>query len=244
MEYEDRIAIPTPEGLELEYSLAGVASRIFVGWVDLMLRFVVLSALTLIGYAVGGGTGAGVALLIGTFVSLFVYDIAFEVWGGGQTPGKRWNGLRVVMEDGRPIRFAPSAVRNLMRLIDVWLTFGVVGMVSITATGRDQRLGDLAAGTLVIREPKITPRREAQYVAPVSGIDVTAVNAAEVAAVRDFLSRRDELVPDARARVAQELAQRLEPKVGGLPPGAHPPEQVLETIAAAKASSRYGPGES
>jgi uncharacterized RDD family membrane protein YckC len=243
VEYEDRIAISTPEGLELEYSLAGVASRIFVGWVDFMLRAVVLFALTGIGYAAGGGTVAGLVLLVGLFVSLFVYDIAFEVWGGGQTPGKRWNGLRVVMEDGRPIRFAPSAVRNLIRLIDVWLTFGVVGMVSITATSRDQRLGDLAAGTLVIREPKSTPQREAQYVAPISGIDVTAVNAAELAAIRDFLSRREELVPDARARVAGDLAQRLEPKVGGLPPGPHSPEQILETIAAAKASSRYGPGE-
>lgn len=234
MEYEDRVAISTPEGLELEYSLAGVASRIFAGWVDYMMRILVVGAVTLLAYLAGGGVAGAIALAISVFIGLFVYDIAFEVWGGGQTPAKRWNGLRVVMDDGRPIGFAASAVRNLIRLIDVWLSFGVVAMVSVLATKRDQRLGDLAAGTLVIREPKSTPRRESQYVAIAPGVDVTAVSAAEVAAVRDFLSRREELAPAARARVAENLTRRLEPKVGGLPPGSHEPERVLETIAAVK----------
>jgi uncharacterized RDD family membrane protein YckC len=234
VEYEDRIAILTPEGLELEYPLAGVASRLFVGWVDLMLRILVLLAAATLAYVLGGSGVARLVLVVGAFLALFVYDVAFEVWGGGQTPGKRWNGLRVVMDDGRPIRFAASAVRNLLRLIDVWLTFGVVGMVSILVTGRDQRLGDMAASTLVIREPKAKPQKEAHYVALAPGIDVTAVSPAELGAVRDFLSRRDELVPAARARVAAELAQRLVPNVGGLPPGSLSPEQILETIVAAK----------
>ncbi|MBV9310697.1 MAG: RDD family protein [Solirubrobacterales bacterium] len=237
MEYEDRVAILTPEGLELDYSLAGAGSRIFAGWVDIMLRLLVLGAAIFVGYAIARGVGAGLVALVGTFLALFVYDIAFEVWGGGQTPAKRWNGLRVVMDDGRPVGFAASAVRNLLRLIDVWVTIGTVGIVSIFVTRRDQRLGDLAAGTLVIREPKIQTQSEAHYAQLMVGIDVTAVSAAELATVRDFLSRRNDLAPAARARVAENLSERLAPKIGGLPPGTHEPEQILETIAAAKSGA-------
>jgi uncharacterized RDD family membrane protein YckC len=244
VEYEDRIAIATPEGIELEYSLAGVGSRVLAGVIDVLLRTVVVGALTALGYVVGGSVGAGLVILIGTFLALFVYDIAFEVWGGGQTPAKRWNGLRVVMEGGQPISFAPSAVRNLLRLIDGWVTFGIVGMVSIFVTERNQRLGDLAASTLVVREPRAKLQREqvAEFHALAAGIDVTAVSPAELAAVRDFLGRRDGLHPDARERVSKSLVERLGPKVGGLPPGEHAPEQILETIAAAKGS--FGGGGS
>jgi len=237
VEYEDRIAISTPEGLELEYSLAGVGSRLFAGWVDYMLRILLIVTITFVGYLLGRSTGARIALVIALFVVLFVYDIVFEVWGGGQTPAKRWNGLRVVMDDGRPIGFAASAVRNLLRLIDVWLTLGIVGITSILMTRRDQRLGDLAARTLVIRDHKVMPQREAQYVPLITGVDVTAVSSAELATLRDFLSRREELVPAARARVAEELAERLTPKIGGLPPGPHEPERILETIAATKSGA-------
>jgi uncharacterized RDD family membrane protein YckC len=202
-----------------------------------VLRVVVLGALTALGYAIGGSVGAGLVLLFGIFGALFMYDVAFEVWGGGQTPAKRWNGLRVVMDGGQPIGFAASAVRNLLRLIDVWLTFGIVGMVSIFVTERNQRLGDLAAGTIVVREPREQLRHEPaiEFHPLAAGIDVTSVSAAELAAIRDFLGRREGLRPEARARVSKSLVERLGPKVGGLPPGEYAPEQILETIAAAKA---------
>jgi uncharacterized RDD family membrane protein YckC len=244
VEYEDRIAIPTPEGIELEYTLAGLASRFIALLVDLLLRAAVLGALTAVVYGVLDNWIGGLVVIAAAFLALFAYDIGFEVWGGGRTPGKRWSGLRVVMDSGRPIGFVASAVRNLLRLLDGPPTLFVVGAVTILATKRNQRLGDLAAGTIVVRERHAratgTPFeiRTASTIGGVEGVDVTAVSAVELAAIRDFLARRDGLTPEARARVSKRLADRLEPKVGGLPPGGLAPEQMLETIAAAKATVR------
>ena len=76
----------------------------------------------------------------------------FEVLGGGRTPGKRWTGLRVVRSGGRRSRFTRSAMRNILRLIDILPGFYGVGMAVIFVTPHNQRLGDLAAGTLVVRD--------------------------------------------------------------------------------------------
>ena len=110
-------------------------------------------------------------------------------------------------------------------------------MVSIQLTTRNQRLGDLAAGTIVVRERlgghRAVAPGELRNLYP--ALDVTAVTAAELAAVRDFLARRDKLTPESRTRVAGALAERIAAKVGGLTAGDLAPEQLLETIAAAKA---------
>ncbi len=246
MEYEDRITIWAPEGIELEYTLAGLGSRFIAALLDTLVRVVVLGAL--IGALAALGAGATlllVALILGTFLALFAYDIAFEVWAQGRTPGKRWSGLRVLMASGQPVSFAPSAVRNLMRIVDEWATAFIPGVVSILVTRRNQRLGDQAAGTIVVRERRgvnlaaaTTVAAEPEAVGP--GVDVTAVTASQLAAIRDFLARRDRLAPAARDRVSRALADSVSGRVGGLPPGGLPPERVLETIAAAKAASRYG----
>jgi len=154
VEYEDRITISAPEGIELEYTLAGLGSRFMAAFVDTVLRIVVLAAVIGLLAALGAGqTLLGLALIVGLFLALFAYDVAFEVWAAGRTPGKRWNGLRVLMATGQPVSVAPSAVRNLMRIVDVWGTALIAGVVSVLVTKRNQRLGDLAAGTIVVREP-------------------------------------------------------------------------------------------
>ncbi len=245
MEYEDRITIPTPEGIELDYTLAGLGSRFVAELVDVLLRLVPLGILTGVLVSAGGGPIAIVVLIIADFLAWFGYDIVFEVWGQGRTPGKRWNGLRVVMAGGQPVGLGSSAVRTLLRIVDIWLTLGIVGSVSIMATRRNQRLGDLAAGTIVVREQRATAGRPLA-IDPGDAwgrLDVTAVTPSELAAVRDFLARRDTLAREARPRVARALAERMAEKVGGLPPGGLPSERLLETIAAAKAASRYGSAE-
>lgn len=245
MQYEDRITISAPEGIELEYALAGLGSRFLAAVLDTVIRVVVLGAVVGVLAALGfRGTPLLIVLIVGSFLALFAYDIAFEVWAGGRTPGKRSNGLRVLMASGQPVSFAASAVRNLMRIVDEWATALIPGTVSILLTRRNQRLGDLAAGTIVVRErraklgPPAVSDSAPHELAP--GVDVTAVTSAELAAVRDFLARRDKLTPEARVRVSRALADSLGPRVGGLPPGNVAPERLLETIAAAKASSRYG----
>jgi uncharacterized RDD family membrane protein YckC len=238
MEYEDRITIATPEGIELEYALAGYGSRFTAELIDLLLRLIVLAAITAGLAALGGGPLTLATFILALFLAMFVYDVVFEVWAAGRTPGKRWNGLRVVMSGGQPVSLGPSAVRNLLRLIDEWLTLSIAGMVSILVTHRNQRLGDLAAGTIVVRErrAKVAQLQPSERQKTADAIDVTAVTATELAAVRDFLARRDSLSREARPRVARALADRLVDKVGGLPPGGYSPELLLETIAAAKDS--------
>lgn len=241
MQYEDRITIRAPEGIELHYPLAGLGSRFLAELLDLLLRGVVLTALIVVLRLSGAASWVlGVVLIVCFFLAVLGYDIAFEVWAAGRTPGKRGTGLRVLRTTGQPVTFGPSAVRNLMRIIDIWVTVLLAGIISILVTKKNQRLGDLAAGTIVVRE-----RRPATAVPALGrtalahpGLDVTAVSASELAAIRDFLARRDGLTPDARDRVSRALADGVRTKVGGLPPGGLPPEPMLEVIAAAKAGSR------
>jgi uncharacterized RDD family membrane protein YckC len=239
VEYEDRITIWAPEGIELEYTLAGLGSRFLAAAVDVLLCVVVLGALIGLLAALGASRVLLlITLIVGGFLALFAYWIVFEVWAAGRTPGKRLSGLRVLMASGQPVTFAPSAVRNVMRIVDIYATAAVVGIVSIASSKRDQRLGDLAASTIVVRERRDRDRGViAMGTEPATAqavVDVTAVTAAELAAIRDFLGRRERLTTESRARVSRALADSIETKVGGLPPGSMSAEDLLETVVAAK----------
>jgi uncharacterized RDD family membrane protein YckC len=236
MQYEDTITIPTPEGIELQYTLAGVGSRFIAELVDVLLRLVVLGILTGVLAALGGGSAAAIIDIVAAFLAIFVYDIVFEVWGGGRTPGKRWSGLRVMMAGGQPVGLGSSAVRTLLRILDQWATLSIVEIISISVTSRNQWIGDLAAGTIVVRERRARVKLGSMSTSGESGLglDVTRVSVAELAAIRDFIGRRDGLDAKARRRVAEALADGLGPKVGGLPPGGLAPERLLEAIVSFK----------
>jgi uncharacterized RDD family membrane protein YckC len=254
VDYEDRIGISTPEGVEINYVLAGLGSRSLAQLLDLLIKAALVAVAILVAAAATPNTAirAIVAATFG-FAALFVYDVAFEVWSDGATPGKRVNGLRVVAEDGRAVSLAASAVRRLLWLVDVGASVGIVGAIAIVVTDRNQRLGDLAAGTVVVREASrgagaslaaIAAAAEARAqrldtslqgpAAQLPAIDVTAITAAEIGAIRDFLARRSSLPTGARARVADRLVAAVGGKVGGLPPEGLRGEPLLEAIAAAK----------
>jgi uncharacterized RDD family membrane protein YckC len=240
--YEDRISIPTPEGVEMQLVLAGLGSRLVGALIDLLIKSATLIALAIvIGAAEGaGGVVSGFLVAIGivaSFLVLFGYEVAFETLASGRTPGKRAAGLRVVRMGGEPVGFLASAIRNLLRPIDN----AVIGAVTILFTRHNQRLGDLAAGTLVVRERR-APLPFARPAVPdfatadrYAAWDVSGVTAYELVTVRRFLERRWQLDPGARNRLSWELAERLRPKIAGAPPNLHP-EQFLEALAEAKAS--------
>jgi uncharacterized RDD family membrane protein YckC len=243
--YEDRISIPTPEGVELELVLAGVGSRLVGALVDGLVKAVLLVALFVIAGATAADDGGGffVALMVlASFLVLWGYDVAFETLASGRTPGKRAAGLRVVRMGGEPVGFLASAVRNLLRIVDMQPgILYAVGAICILFSQRNQRLGDLAAGTLVVRERR-APLPAARPPVPdfatadrYAAWDVSGVTPYELVTVRRFLERRWQLDPGARNRLAWELAERLRPKVAGAPPNLHP-EQFLEALAEAKAS--------
>jgi len=240
VEYEDRVTIATPEGVELELSLAGLGSRSVAGSIDLVLKLILLGALAILLLGVAGGGGVSLAFfVVAVFAVYFGYDVAFEVLAAGRTPGKRWSGLRVVAEGGGPVGLRRSVIRNLVRIVDGPLTGYVLGSAFILGSRRNQRLGDHAAGTLVVRERHAADRTPAGTVTappppPLGAFDVSAVTPDELATVRSFLERRPALDGAARQSLAVQLAQRLRPKVVGAPDGDG--EAFLEWLESAKAS--------
>jgi uncharacterized RDD family membrane protein YckC len=230
----------------LSLTLAGVGSRFIAASVDAAIEAAVLVALALLIFLTDGfGAGADAAAAIYAavaFLFFWGYDVAFEVLASGRTPGKRWNGLRVVRSGGQPIGFLASATRNLLRLIDWLPSFYLVGIVSIFATAKNQRLGDIVAGTVVLRERRAgvgsprsaTPFYSNSSVAPGASWDVSAITAEELAAVRSFLERRSDIDWNARNELAATIAARLRPKVAGVPEHVRS-EEFLEQLIAAKA---------
>jgi uncharacterized RDD family membrane protein YckC len=237
--FDDRVAIATPEGVDVELTLAGIGSRFIAGVIDFIIQLVVIVSLWLI-VRPAGGAGAAILSTV-SFAMIFFYDVLFEVLGRGRTPGKRWTGLRVVRAGGRPITLARSSVRNILRLIDILPGFYAIGMTSIFITTQNQRLGDLAAGSHVVRIRHGDQRRIRESglseidPGPAATWDVSAVSQDDVAAVRAFLERRFELRAQNRVEIAAELASRLRPRVGGVPPN-FGDEVFLELLVAAKAA--------
>jgi uncharacterized RDD family membrane protein YckC len=239
------MSIATPEGLELDLVLAGAGSRLIAGLLDSILKGLVLLAAALATVLANASSGVLIALwsLI-LFTVWFGYDVLFELASGGRTPGKRWTGLRVLTADGTAVGPGSSIVRNLLRLVDAIPGPYLVGIVLVSVTGRHQRLGDLVAGTVVVRERRdlgsrrttAFDQREPELEPPdpeLASWDVSAVTADEIATVRRFLERRQSLDPTARARLARELAVRLLPKVVG-PTERPAPERFLQDLVRAK----------
>lgn len=252
MSFDDRVTIPTPEGVDLDIVLAGLGSRFAATLLDLTIQ---IGAIIALGMALGLGSNSGyvvAAYFVLIFLVLFAYDIVFETWNSGRTIGKLAAGIRVVRSGGQPVNFMTSTVRNLIRIVDFLPLFYTIGMISVIVTQRNQRLGDLAAGTYVIRERRATAPVPQAIAAPTAAggwappptanaaymsWDVSTVTAGEVATVRRFLERRATLDPHARTQLGFDLATRLRAKVAGVDDqGAPTPEAFLEGLAAAKAA--------
>lgn len=238
MELDDRYTLASAEGIDLDLRLAGIGSRGSAFLLDLAVQSLALAAIGLVGAAFGA---LGVAFYaIATFLVLLGYPILAEGFGG-RTIGKAVMKLRVVSVDGTPVTFVAAVVRNLVRLVDALPGAYFVGIVALLVTARSQRVGDLAAGTLVVHTGSLRstagPSGAGLVAGPLppdaAGWDVATVTADEVAAVRSFLVRRGELDPVHRANLAQTLSFQLLPKVAGVPLDGGP-EAFLERVVAAK----------
>jgi uncharacterized RDD family membrane protein YckC len=245
MEPIDRFGLISPEGVMFETVLAGLGSRLVAAILDTLLQGVLIVALIFLASLADFGNGAVAAAvaIVAAFLVLAGYHIAFETLRHGRTPGKRRAGLRVCSLTGGPVRFWPSTVRNVLRLIDFLPWMYLAGAVCILATKKNQRLGDFAASTIVIREPSRSRRREkkdglaVEPPLPADHLlwDVAMISADDLAIIRSFLSRRNDFVPDARARLASDLASQYRQKVAG---GSSelPPEEFLQQLMVIKMS--------
>lgn len=251
MQYEDTVRLATPEGVELEFALAGIGSRLAARLIDLLLIGALLFAAAVVASgALDGSSASDAAVAIVSIVAAFAviwgYDVFFEAFASGRTPGKRATGLRVVGDRGEPITFTSAAVRNVLRIVDEYLTVWIAALVSITRSERNQRLGDMAAGALVVKD-RATALGESPSVSigaldqlPAAATwDATAVTDDEVATARRFLERRASLDVSSRARLAADLANRLRPKVHGVA-AATSDEQFIELLVAVKARAGEG----
>jgi hypothetical protein len=179
-----------------------------------------------------------VALIVVTLI-VFGYPIAWEALWRGRTPGKAALGLRVVTRQGAPIRFRHALVRGLIGMAEV-LTLPVIGVIAMLASSNDQRLGDMAAGTLVIRE-----RAPAQMSIPVlfppppgwesfvASLDVSGMSAAEYENIRSFLIRARDMAPLPRSNLASRLAGALVTRLRQPVPVGAGPELWLACVASA-----------
>lgn len=239
---DETLVIETPERVPLHFALASIGNRFIACAIDHTIQLVTLIVLFIIfgiiadfadlGNRISNAPKWVIALLI-IFVFLLMsgYFAFFEWLWRGQTPGKRWMKLRVIREDGRPISFFEAVVRNLLREFDIMpFPFYSIGLISVFSTNRDQRVGDLVAGTVVVREREAeAPAFEEVFASPVSDqalrrsfkpvqfiADVNNLTEQEISVVESFLRRRWDLKDYPRQwmawRVAMPILFKLRPQ--------------------------------
>ena len=222
MSTREQLTIDTPEQIALEYPLAGAGSRFLALAIDSLLQagaFIALSAVALALVAVSRtvmpafGTWLVALMILSAFVLYYGYFALFEALWAGQTPGKRVIGIRVIVAAGRPLSGHDAVLRNVLRIIDQLPGMYAVGLLAIFLTERNQRLGDLAAGTVVIHDRPI-----ARPVAPRSPsgrrYGARRLTGEEIAVVDAYLARRSALDPEVRLRTGRRLALVIGTRLG------------------------------
>jgi uncharacterized RDD family membrane protein YckC len=196
--------VEIPGGINLESQVVGPIPRFFAFAIDLAIRGIVLFILSLLSIPFDSfGMGGGFFLIL-LFVIEWLYPVLFEVFRRGQTPGKKILGISVINDDLSPVTLGTSMVRNLLRTVDFLPLFYLVGLITMLSNHRFQRLGDLAAGTLVIsvaESSKPAPVKDIQPLAP-----TTPLLRSEQTAIIDFLQRSQQLSEPRQ----QELASILD----------------------------------
>ena len=198
--------IETPEGVELHLRAAGAVSRTLAFSVDFSVRVLIYILLSIV-LAFAGRMGKGI-FLIAFFLLEWFYPVLFEMYWHGETPGKRMFGLRVLNDNGTPVGWGASLVRNLLRAVDFLPSFYCFGLVSMLVSRDFKRLGDLAAGTVVVyheRATRVAPIPDLPAIAPPLGFSVV-----EQRALITFAERSPRLT-EVRA---EELADLLTPVTG------------------------------
>lgn len=235
-------AIVTPEAVRLDFQVAGLASRALSFALDFMLSCIALFVLIIlvIAIAAGSSVAAIIVLLVGLITILVGYPVVLETRNNGRTVGRMATGTRVVTTEGSPVRFRHSTVRALLAIVELFATFGAIAVVVAIFSKRGQRLGDLTAGTMVIRERTSKLHAHPQWYAPPPGletfvgtIDSSAVTGELYLALRDFLARAPELELESRNALAGKLAAATRPHVQSAVPPPMTDEAYVQCIAAA-----------
>jgi uncharacterized RDD family membrane protein YckC len=230
MRFFNRISLSTPESVELEFALAGIGNRTFALLIDYSVLVLVGAGFWILWGTFSLGllsylnrtnqiyTNVPIWLTAIAFIVSFViftgYFAFFEVAWQGQTPGKRLAKIRVIQDDGKPIGLSQAALRSLLRPIDDLL---FIGAFFILFGKREKRLGDWAAGTLVIQEKRpgtketivISDRAKELATQLPSMADLSQLLPDDFVVIRTYLERRATMAPDARKELSLKLARQL-----------------------------------
>ncbi|PCJ16057.1 MAG: RDD family protein [Gammaproteobacteria bacterium] len=202
---DTRHSIETPEGIALQLTVAGPGVRGLAYAADFMIRGVVLTIFSVL-FGLLGVTGIGL-LTIFAFVLEWFYPIFFEVFWHGQTPGKRFMDIKVVNDNATPVTWSSSVVRNLFRVVDFLPLFYITGLVCFCVNSQFKRVGDLAAGTLVIYNTK---RKAFKFDSGVgTRVAPMPLELQEQQAIVSFCERVPQLSPQRSCELASILAPVL-----------------------------------
>jgi len=228
------------EAVVLELRLAKLASRSLSLAIDLAVQLALLLVGTFVVAGVVSQVDDALATAMGLLFYLGVilgYPVAFETLSRGRTLGKLALGLRVVREDGGPIRFRHAFVRGLLGVVEFWLTFGSVALITSLASARGKRLGDFLAGTVVIRERVPAQGAPVTAMPPqlagwAAGLDLSRIPDDLALAARQYLSRSHDLTPQVRDEMGERLAGAVAAVTSPPPPPGMPAWAFLSAVLA------------
>ena len=231
---EETLDIHTPENVAFGYQVAGIGSRFLATLIDtliiLLLQVIVvvvfLVILNMLDVDASGSAEAWIAAIMGIILFIFYwgYYILFEIFWNGQSPGKRWTGLRVIRSDGTPITLSEALIRNLVRIVDFLPAMYGVGVISMFIDSRSRRLGDMVAGTLVVHDrapisiQSLSMKRTVNFkqqgfkTISLDGFPIERLTNDDLSLIEDFLSRRDQLTH--RNQLAIQILNTLHTRLG------------------------------
>lgn len=231
----EQLSVETPEQISINYQKAGIGSRFYAALLDTIILILILflgiyvnqGMIRYLSEIFGNWLGAIGGIIV--FAMFWGYYMVFEIVTNGQSPGKYALGLRVIKDGGYPITFSDSAIRNLVRLADFLPSFYGVGLIVMLFSPNWQRLGDLAAGTLVVKTPRIQPLSSDSTLTPdipaydvpieefqyKDWIQLDLVTDSDFRRIGEYLSRRSSLLITRRNELARTIAAPLVDKMGG-----------------------------
>ncbi len=244
-DFRQHMEVETPEHVVLDLEIAGVGSRLLAAVIDTAVLGGFLLVVALLGVIMAElglaptGRWIGALMLAGVFLAWNGYYVFFEGLRQGRTPGKSWVGIRVVRDTGHPLTVADAVTRNLLRIADFFPPPYLGGLLLMALHPLGKRLGDLAAGTVVVRDQpmdKAPPVLRGGALADVTAAPLLTEH--EFSLLAQFVGRAGQLEPDVRDRLAASLAPRF--AVHLAPTGAAP-AALLAELHARETERRQGP---
>ena len=232
----------TGEAVALDLPAAGLATRMVSGLIDVVITVVVLYAVVFLSTVASlpADAALGHVALVGSLITvLLIWPTTMETLTRGKSLGKMAMGLRAVRDDAGPVSFQQSFVRALIAVVEVYVFVGVPAFFCALVNSRGKRLGDLAAGTYVVRErvrlrlapPPPMPPRLATWA---RSADIASLPAGLILAVRQYLGRLPTIDPESRVRIGVRLADEVSRFVAPAPPPGTPPEHFLSAVLASR----------